>query len=156
MAAPKVLSAKTLERRRGRIALNRAALDEIQLAGVDGLVELSKSILRGAHVPDATPYGEGLIERGGLVAYVDRKQVANWSVSSADPIVNKPRAAKLGPGSLVVAGFGFPGRFQEIGTVHQPGRPFVSPELARQVPRAGVFIKAAAKRRLARKGSPIR
>lgn len=142
MPSPKIPSAKLLARRAAKVVLNHAALDEITRATADGLFELAKAIISGADVPDATPFGEGLVDQGGVIAYVDRKPVASYS-TGADPTVKKPRAARLGPGVVIIAGYGFPGRFQESGTVHQPARPFLTPKLMADLPDAAGFVRAA-------------
>jgi len=142
MPSPKAPSAKLLARRAAKVELNYAALVAITRAVADGAFELAKAIVAGADAPDATPLGEGLVDQGGVIAYVDRKLVATYS-TGADPTVKKPRAAKLGPGVVVIAGYGFPGRFQEGGTVNQPARPFLTPRLMADLPDAEAFIAAA-------------
>jgi len=142
MPSPKIPSAKLLARRAAKVELNHAALDAITRAVADGAFELAKSIVSGADAPDATPFGEGLVDAGGVIAYVDRKLVATHS-TGADQTVKKPRAAKLGPGIVVIGGYGFPGRFQEGGTVNQPARPFLTPELMAELPDAEAFVQAA-------------
>ena len=146
MSSPKVPSAKLLARRAAKVELNHAALDAITRAVADGAFELAKSIVDGADAPDATPFGEGLVDQGGVIAYVDRKLVATYS-TGADPTVAKPRAAKLGPGVVIIGGYGFPGRFQESGTVNQPARPFLTPKLMADLPDAEGFIAAACVKR---------
>lgn len=142
MPSLKAPSAKLLARRGAKMALNREALDQITRAAVDGAFELAKAIVFGANVPDAPPFGEGLIETGGVIAYVDRKKVAEASKSGAT--IKRPRAAKLGKGIVVIGGFGARhGHFAEFGTIHQPARPFLTPELMATLPDAGEFIKAA-------------
>jgi len=142
MPSPKVASPKLLARRAAKVVLNHAALDAITRATADGLFELAKAIVDGADAPDATPFGEGLVDQGGVIAYVDRKLVATYS-TGADPTVSKPRAARLGPGVVIIGGYGFPGRLQESGTVHQPARPFLTPKLMADLPEAEGFVKAA-------------
>lgn len=127
-----------------RIVLNRAAFDAITLATADGLFEMAKEIIASADVPDAEPYGEGLVQGGGVLAFVGKKRVGVWSTSGAG--VNKPRAAKLSGGVTIVGGYGFPGRFQEGGTIHQPARPFLTPVLMSAVPGSADYVRAALKR----------
>ena len=143
MPSPKAPSEKLIARRAAKVVLNHAALDEISRAAVDGFFEFAKSILTSADVPDATPYGEGLIDHGGAIAYVGKQLVASYAMNPGDPTVKKPRGAKLGPGVVVIAGYGFPARFQEAGTIHQPARPFLTPELMQQQPDAGGYIQKA-------------
>jgi len=127
-----------------RIVLNRAAFDEITLAVADGAFELAKAVIEGAQVPDAAPYAEGLVQGGAALAYVGSKRVGLWSKTGAT--VKKPRAAKLSKGITVIGGYGFPGRYQESGTVNQSARPFLSPELLARLPDAESFVKAACTR----------
>ena len=127
-----------------KMVLNRAAVDQIILATADGLFELGKSIVNNAKVPDAAPYGEGLVQGGAAVAYVGYKRVGEWS-KTGDPVA-KPRRARLTPAadsSTVIFGYGFPGRFQEQGTVKQAAKPFLTPETMAEVPQAEGFIRAA-------------
>lgn len=125
-----------------RIVLNRAAFDEITLAVADGAFELTKSIVNGADVPDATPLGLGLIQGGGALAYVGSKRVGVFSKYGATT-VNKPRAAKLDKGITVIGGYGFPGRFVEEGTVHMGAEPFLTPKVMATLPDTEGFVKAA-------------
>lgn len=127
-----------------RIVLNRAAFDAITLAVADGAFELAKAVIEGARVPDAAPYAEGLVQGGAAIAFVGSKRVGVWSKTGAS--VKKPRAAKLSKGITVIGGFGFPGRYQESGTIHQPARPFLTPALMARLPDAEGFIKGACKR----------
>jgi hypothetical protein len=128
-----------------RVVLNRAAFEAITLAEADGLLELAKSIVDGANVPDATPLGLGLIQGGAAIAFVGKKRVGVYSKDGAS--VTKPRAAKLTDGITVIGGYGFPGRFVETGTVKMAAEPFLTPELMAKVPDAGLYVKAAAIRR---------
>lgn len=139
MPSPKVPSAKVLARREAAVELNYAALDEIKRGLLDGLFDLGVAIITGADAPDATPYGQGLVRSGGVIGYVDKKLVRTFSLG-ADKLVRKPRRARLTDEIVVVAGFGFPGRFQEAGTIHQPARPFLTPAAMRLIPKAGPFI----------------
>jgi hypothetical protein len=125
-----------------RIVLNRQAFDEITLAVADGAFELAKEVVLGAQVPDAAPYGQGLIEGGGVIAFVGKKRVGMAATGGATS-VKKPRRAKLGTGITVVGGFGFPARFVEEGTAHMGAQPFLTPELMATLPDAEGFIKAA-------------
>ncbi|HSW43105.1 MAG TPA: hypothetical protein VLM76_11405 [Patescibacteria group bacterium] len=132
-------------RKNNRVVLNRAALDAITLGMADGLLALADAVIAAADVPDAAPYGQGLIEAGGTVAYVAGKKVGGEA--------KKPRAVKVkGQGVVVIGGFPFPAHFAEFGTVNQPARPFLTPALMATVGDAGPFIEAAMARRLAGAG----
>jgi hypothetical protein len=126
-----------------RIVLNRQAFDAITLAVADGAFELAKAVIEGADVPDATPLGKGLIQGGGVLAFVGKKRVG-VATTGGQTSVKKPRAAKLSAfGITVIGGFGFPGRFVETGTVHMAPEPFLTPELMATLPDAEGFVKAA-------------
>lgn len=128
-----------------RMVINRAAVDQIILATADGLFELAKAIVMAADVPDAAPFGVGLVQGGGVIAFVGNKRVGVWSKTG--DTVKKPRAAKLSPkgsdGVTVVFGYGFPGRFQEAGTIKQAGHPFLTPAALATIPEAEGYIRAA-------------
>lgn len=145
MPSPKVPSPKLLARRAAKVELNLAALDAITRAVADGAFEIAKAVVTGADVPDRTPWGAGLVRGGGVIVYVDKKLVRTFS-TGPDATVKKPRAARLGPGIVVIGGYGFPAKFQEAGTVHQEARPFVTPELLETLPDAKGFITGACRK----------
>ncbi len=108
-------------RGKARAVLNRDALAQVDRAMAAGLEWTAMEVLRVADPPDRTPYGEGLVDRGGFISYVDGKRVAG----DAD---QKPKGMLVrGRGIVVGVGFGFPARFQEMGTENQPPRPFLTP-----------------------------
>ena len=132
-----------MARANNRLVLNRAALDAITLGMADGLLVLADAVVAAAEPPDAAPFGEGLVTTGGTIAYVLGKKVGGSGVK-------KPTAMKVRKmGVAVAGGFGFPARFQELGTVNQPAHPFLTPALMATVPGAGPFIRAAVAKRLA-------
>jgi hypothetical protein len=107
-----------------RVVTNRAALDKAWLAVADGLLEVGQAIVDDAHPPDATPYGQGLVDRGAAAVWVNGKKIGGGA--------DKPRGIRVRQYPIVgVAGFGFPARYQETGTVHQPARPFLTPAAVR-------------------------
>lgn len=109
-----------MARTSARVVMNRKALSEVNLGFADGMLALAQEIVETANPPDATPFGEGLVTSGGSAAWVDGRKIGGEGA--------KPRGLKLNkPGITAIAGFGFPGRFQEVGTVRQPPRPFLSP-----------------------------
>jgi hypothetical protein len=110
-----------------KVVLNRAALSEVHLALAEGVEEVCRTVVEVADPPDATPFGEGLVTRGGWLVYDGPKKVGGGSLGGLQP--KKPRAFKVkGTAGIVgIAGFGFPGRFQETGTVNQPARPWFTP-----------------------------
>jgi len=158
-----------------RVVLNRAALDQVTLALADGMFALAQKIVDTAHPPDDPPYGEGLVTEGAAICWVNGRKVASTPARPIEKIEEhvtggsfghavqfhktrkvggtptKPRGLKLdSPGITAVAGFGFPGRFNEIGTVHQPARPFLSPAAAEVLPDAPITLSRAMAKRLAR------
>jgi HK97 gp10 family phage protein len=124
-----------------RVVLNRSKFPAVFVAVADGLFEVAKTIIEEADPPDATPFGEGLVTRGGALAYVGDKKVAGWGTDGKQP--KKPRAFKVrGSGRIMaIAGFGFPARFQEFGTIKQPARPFLTPAMNRVIPRITEIMK---------------
>jgi hypothetical protein len=131
-----------------RVKLNRAALDQVFLGLSDGLFEVGKAIVveAGTHAPDSPydpfPTGEGLPKNGGVIGYAAGGKVNSWSIRGES--VRKPRGlgteVRTGD-SVVAAGFGFPGRFAELGTIHEHARPFLTPAAARIVGSgAGVIL----------------
>lgn len=119
-----------------RVVLNREALSQLDRVMATGLESLAMRVIQTAKPPDAekgvgyiggqrfqrTP-GRALADNGGWLAYVDGKRVGGWH-----EVTRKPRAFKVrGRGVSIAVGFSFPARFQELGTVRQPPRPFLTP-----------------------------
>lgn len=130
-----------------RIELNRAAFDAITLAAADGLFGLAKEVIAEAGVPDAAPYGVGLVEGGGVLAYAGRKKVGQSSTGNPTAVRKPRRSAPLKAGSVtVIGGYGFPARFLEEGTARMGARPFLTPALLKLVPKAGPYIAEAMQR----------
>jgi len=122
-----------------RVVLNHKRLSLVHRTLADGLAAVAAEIVRIADPPDATPFGEGLVTTGDTYVAVDGKKVAGGA--------SKPRRLKVPkPGIVAVAGFGFPGRFQELGTIHQPARPFLTPAVQRVMPVApqimAIFVRS--------------
>lgn len=129
-----------------RIEINRQWFAAADLAAADALFELGKTVVFGAIVPDAPPFHEGLVEGGGVVAYLGRKKVAQLSTGNPTA-VNKPRAGRLiTTGATVFGGFGFPARFNEEGTIKQGAHPFLTPSLMEELPGVGPLVAAAFKK----------
>ena len=137
-------------KRSARVVLNRKALDGITLAIADGAHAVAKAIVLEADPPDASPFGEGLVTSGGTLVYVGSKKVDGWSMRGQQP--KKPRRFRVPKtqGVAAIAGFGFPGRFQEFGTVNQRAQPFLAPARDRVIPRAVAILRQAAAYRIAR------
>ena len=139
-----------------KVVLHRETIDAVVLGALDGLFKLAQAVVEGAAVnaPDSPydpyPTGEGLPKQGGALAYAKGAKVAGWSQRGNQP--SKPRALRVesrSSGFVIAAGFGFPGRFAEIGTVNQPGQPFLTPELMERVPDVEPFVAEGVKKRLA-------
>lgn len=113
-----------------KVVINRAALDEVHLALAEGVEEVARTVVETADPPDETPFGAGLVRHGGWAVYDGTKKVGGGSLDGSQP--KKPRAFKPLPNAITgIAGFDFPARFQELGTVHQPARPFFMPAAVR-------------------------
>lgn len=112
----------TLTRKRtsSKVVINRVAANRVRLALADGVLGVGERAIEKTHPPDAPPYGRGLPLNGGAVAYIDGRKVGGNAT--------KPRSERPPkPGIVCYFGFGFPARFNEEGTVHQPARPFFTP-----------------------------
>lgn len=123
-----------------RVVYNRQCADALRLGVADGLVMLADAMIEASDPPDAAPYGEGLIESGGSVAYIDGKKVAG--------IATKPRGEPTKTGIVAFAGWGFPARFNEFGTINQPARPFFGPGIESVTPDAADHIRDGVSGRL--------
>jgi hypothetical protein len=133
--------------RRSRVELNRQVLEAIEVAEADALFEVAQEVLAVVQVPDAPPYGTGLREGGGALAYASGKKVAGTAIGGRQ--IKKPRAFRTKVGEVAaIVGFGFPARFVELGTVDTPANPFLTRAVAFVVPEAEVIIGATIRKRL--------
>lgn len=124
-----------------RVVLNRQRTAKVHLAVADGLGAVGLAILRRADPPDATPYGAGLVRNGGLLLYRGRSKLAGFGLDGRQP--RKPRAVRLEEDQTVcIVGYGFPGRFQELGTVRQAAQPFLTPAAQAVLPTATATMAA--------------
>jgi hypothetical protein len=137
-----------------RVVLNRAALEAVDLAVADGLLEQAQRIVEAARppsdvgqTPDVT-HGHprpALIDTGGAAVWAGKKKVGGAKTLGKE--VSKPRAVRLDVGIITaIGGFGFPGRFQEMGTVHQPARPFLTPKFLAMAPDVAGPLREAVRR----------
>lgn len=119
-----------------RVQLHRDAIDQVTLATVDGMFEVGKAIIENARPPDLPPLTKGLIEGGGVLAYVDGKKVNGWHKDGKQP--KPPRAARVskGKGAVVIVGWGFPSRLVELGSIHNTPNPFFTPSVDKTLPRS--------------------
>lgn len=130
-----------------RVVLNRQAFGELTLATADGLFALAVEIVEEARPPDAPPFGQGLVQGGGALAWAGKKKVAGTTIGGRQ--IKKPRALRLqADEATAIAGFGFPARFVELGTIDTPAEPFLTPAVGRVVPHAEVTISNGMARRL--------
>lgn len=134
-----------------RVVLNRSRLDRVHLALATGIYQVAKEVLRAAHPPDATPYGSGLVTNGGVLLYRGRAKLAGFGLDGRQP--RPPRAAKVSADpnlTQAIVGYGFPGRFQEIGTLRQPANPFLTPAARGVLPLAGQIMAGVVRPALAK------
>ena len=125
-----------------RTVLNRKCLDAISGGFVDGMAALGQAILERTRPPDAAPFGEGLVTTGDWGVWAGRRKAAGTA--------SKPRTVRLSKtGITLVAGYDFPGRFQELGTIHQPARPFFTPSVVGEIPATEDHLRAPVRQALA-------
>lgn len=129
-----------------RMTINRSVIDEAVLALADGLFDTASKIVFSADVPDAPPYGEGLVQGGGVIAYVLGKKVNSTTIGGKQ--IKPPRAAHVSKqGVVVIGGYGFPARFTELGTLKEHARPFLTPSLQSNIGDTGPAVALAAAKR---------
>lgn len=153
--------------RRARFEINHAALDATTMGLADGLFDVARAIVRVAETraPDAETgfyyprgsdpvprrAGQGLVQHGAAMAWVEGKQV-NRTQTEDGRVPKKPRTLTLksqASSVVAVAGFAFPAAFNELGTLHQPAKPFLTPSVAEVVGSdAQVILSKAMERRL--------
>ena len=129
-------------RRSARVVYNRRTHEALRLGLADGLLQVAEVIVQVADPPDATPFGEGLVTSGAAGAWIDGSKIGGSSP--------KPRRAVPAKGIVAVAGFGFPGRFQEEGTIRHPAQPFVMPAVDATVPNTAQIMGPHVRDRLRR------
>lgn len=125
-----------------RTVLNKRALNAFAMGVADGFADMGKRFVEVVKPPDAEPFGKGLVTTPDWGVWVGGKKV--------DGTATKPKSARLNrTGVTLFAGEGFPGRFQELGTVKMPANPHVTPAMLHVIPDAADFIKPAVRKRLA-------
>lgn len=125
-----------------RTVVNRKALAAISAGFVDGMEAMGRRFVEVVDPPDATPFGEGLVTTPDWGVWANGKKVAGTAT--------KPRRVKVKQGITLIAGEGFPGRFQEFGTITNPAQPHVTPAMNEVLPGAVDFLKPAVRAKLAR------
>lgn len=104
---------------RSRVELDPAAFARLERAVALGAGDIGAEVVRRARVPDAPPIGQGLVETGASAAFLGGRRIEGTADAPSD--FDAP------DGPAAIAGFDFPARFQEEGTIRQPARPFLSP-----------------------------
>jgi hypothetical protein len=105
-----------------KVILNRQGLNALGLDLAGGMSAFVASIIERAHVPDAPPLTEGLVETGGWGVWLNGRKVAGRA--------QKPRRVDLGTGIVGLAGWGSPiAHFLEFGTINMAAEPFAMPAL---------------------------
>lgn len=121
-----------------RVRINREAVDAIRLGWADGTQEVGERIIATArpNVPDAPPLGKGLLGGGMVVTLVDRRKIAG-----AGPTAKIPRSGRApAQGIVTYVGYGYPGRFAELGTSHSAPEPFLTPAMGEELGGAGAVV----------------
>jgi hypothetical protein len=114
------------ERRRVNVRINT---DPVIVAVADGLFEVAQRIGEEAsgRAPDEPPLNVGLPNNWAAMEWALGK-VVGVRTGLGGSAATKPRDfSARGKEAAALVGFGFPGRFNEVGTVHQPARPFLGP-----------------------------
>jgi hypothetical protein len=125
-----------------RTVLNYKTLGAMHQGLVDGLGEVGAEVIARTTPPDAEPFGKGLVTTGDWGVWAGTRKVAGTGT--------KPRSVRLPrTGATLIVGYGFPGRFQELGTINQPARPFFTPAMLEEFPRVTDALKAPVRRALA-------
>lgn len=147
--------------RRSRVEINRAALDEVRAGFADGVFDIARAIgaVAANDAPDAgtgvyptgapREFGQGLVDRVGAAVWVNGRKTHEWGSAGGSP--DKPRELRVRSEAAVigVVGAGFPGMFQELGTVHHPAQPFMTPAASEVIgSEANVRLSKAMQRRL--------
>lgn len=121
--------------------LNYKTLGAIQQGLVEGLAAVGAAVIEKTTPPDAEPFGKGLVTTGDWGVWAGTRKVAGTAT--------KPRSVRLPKtGATLIAGYGFPGRFQELGTINQPARPFFTPAMLEEFPGVTDALKAPVRRAL--------
>ena len=149
--------------RRSRVELNRSRLEEVRGGLADGVFDLARAIgaVASSRAPDSPyepyPTGRGLPEQIGAMVYVDGRRTHEWTARSDGARPNLPRGVgvRARGGIVGIVGAGFPGGFNETGTVNMPAQPFMTPAASEVIgSEAEVILSKAMTRRLSGLRSP--
>lgn len=121
-----------------RVELNRRELRRMGKVHERGTEGFCRAVLATARVPDAPPYGQGLIETGDYVVRRGRDRVAG----SGD---DEGRLSG-GRGVNAAVGWGFPAHFLEFGTIKMRPHPFITPAALEVEPRKDAYLRDANRR----------
>lgn len=157
MPSPKVPSARTIANRKARVVMNRAALDELQLAMADGLLQLGEQII--AEARDKAPRDPEIASERGVAMMADTGNLVVYAlgkkVGGDDGGTGKPRGMKT-PKDQAVLGVWFSSRIAhlvELGTVKMGARPFLTPALAQNLGDVGPYVRKAMSARAGRQAA---
>lgn len=138
-------------KRTTRVELNRTKVGELRVGIADANFGVALKVLDAARPPDQTPYGVGLVEGGGALAWVDKKKVNGTTIGGRQ--IKKPRALKLGTGEegiVAIVGYGFPALFVHNGTIHAHANPFLQRAAFEVLPEAKQIASSRLRRFLDR------
>lgn len=125
-----------------RTVLNFKTLGAIQQGLVEGMAAVGRAVIAKTTPPDAEPFGKGLVTTGDWGIWAGTRKVAGTAT--------KPKTVRLPKtGATLIVGYGFPGRYQEMGTINQPARPFLTPAMLEELPGVEDALKAPVRRALA-------
>lgn len=119
-----------------KTVLNRKSLTLLRGAFVDGMEQIGIDLIARTEPLDDPTTQEKIIGDWGI--WVDGKKVAGTAT--------KPRRENVKSGITLLAGFPFPMRFGEMGTIDQPSRPRFSPTLSEVIPDAHRYIRQPVQR----------
>jgi hypothetical protein len=147
-------SAKIIANRAKKVVLNRAALNDVMLGAADGLAIVGQRILDDA-IANAPRDPERAAERG-VPMLADTGVLGVWALGKkvAGNTQGKPRGLAT-PLNQVVLFVGFSsrlGHLNELGTIHQIARPFLTPAVNRNVAGASEAVIAPAVARRVKPG----
>jgi len=128
-----------MARARVRTVVNHRKIKELREGNEEGMAAMGRDMIEGADVPDAPPIGRGLIETGGYVVTRGDNHIAGDA--------EVPRSVDTGKGVTLVAGWGFPSRFLEFGTIKMAAQPFVTPAWLRVSGNMVKYLRTAHRKR---------
>lgn len=147
MPSPKSPSARVIANRKARVVMNRAALDELQLAMADGLLRVGEQVI--AEARDNAPRDPEIAAKRGVPMMADTGNLVVYAlgkkVGGDDGGTGKPRGMKT-PKDQAVLGVWFSSPIShliELGTVKMPAQPFLTPSLTGNLGDTGPYVRKA-------------